>query len=34
MALSFNSCWKNPWTEYIGDVLSAWTEQKLVNLTK
>lgn len=34
MALSFISCWKDPWTEDTGEILSAWTERKLANLSK
>lgn len=34
VALSFISCWKDPWTEYTGGVLSAWAGQKLSNLSK
>lgn len=26
MTLFFTGCWKNPWTAYTGEVLSAWTD--------
>lgn len=34
VVLFFISCWKDPWTEYTGEVLSVWAEQKLSNLSK